>query len=165
MKRSHFRAALAAALLAVPGAAVAQTTAPATATLNIGQVLFIDLTNDAITFPNPGAAEFQAGLVDANEQSTVSFGGNITHDVTIQADAASFTPGGGATFAKPASDLLYDVNGSGTFTAISTTEADIVTAAPPGTDARTVDYRVALDETADEPGTYTLGFTYTIVPN
>lgn len=138
---------------------------PATAQLTIGSILFISIDANAITFPTPTATEFTAGKVDANQVSNLFYFGNVTHDVEILAGAGTFTPSGLATYNKPASDFRYSVDGGTTYVPISTTIADIVTANPPGTGNTSVNYEVLLDEGLDEPGTYTLGFSYTIVPN
>jgi hypothetical protein len=136
---------------------------PATATLTIGSVLFIAIDNNNITFPNPTAADYVASYVDANETSTLVFGGNVTHDVEIEAGSGTFTPSAGATYNKPAEDFEYTTDGTN-YTPIGGA-ADIVTANPPGAGNTAVNYRVALDPALDGPGTYSLGFSYTIVPN
>ena len=164
MKKLLFGLALVAAIGVSARDANAQATADATATLTIGSVLYIDITNGSITFPNPGATEFQAGYVGANETSTLDFGGNVAHDVTIKADAGQFTPLV-AGYNKSAGDLEYSLDAGATFAAITTGEVDIVTGNPAGTGSQDVNYRVALDEVNDVPGTYQLDFTYTIWPN
>jgi hypothetical protein len=136
---------------------------PATAQLTIGSILFINIDINDITFPTPTATEFGLGLVGANETSTLTYFGNVAHDVEIKANATAFTPTG-STFSKPATDLEYSVDGAA-FVPISTTEADIVTGNPAGGGSTTVGYQILLDEALDVPGTYDLGFTYTIVPN
>jgi hypothetical protein len=136
---------------------------PATAQLTIGSILFINIDINDITFPTPTATEFGLGVVGANETSTLTYFGNVAHDVEIKANATAFTPTG-STFSKPATDLEYSVDGAA-FVPISTTEADIVTGNPAGGGSTTVGYQILLDEALDVPGTYDLGFTYTIVPN
>jgi hypothetical protein len=145
------------------GIGTTSATVPATAQLTIGSILFISIDINDITFPTPTATEFDLGVVDANETSTLTYFGNVAHDVEIAANATAFTPSG-STYSKPASDLEYSVNGAA-FVPISTTEADIVTGNPAGAGTATVDYQILLDEALDVPGTYDLGFTYTVVPN
>jgi hypothetical protein len=140
----------------------AQTTVPANAELTIGSILFISILNSDITFPTPTATEFSAGLDGANETSTLTYFGNVAHDVEIKANTGAFTTT--STYSKPASHLEYSVNGTA-FVPISTTEADVVTGNPAGGGSATVDYQILLDESLDVPGTYDLGFTYTVVPN
>ncbi len=146
------------------GIGTTSASVPATAQLTIGSILFISIDNNNITFPTPTATEFGLGLVDGNETSTLTYFGNVAHDVEIKANAAAFTASGGSSYAKPATDLEYSVDG-GTFASISTTEADVVSGNPAGGGSTTVDYQILLDESLDVPGTYDLGFTYTVVPN
>lgn len=136
---------------------------PATATLTIGSVLFISIDENNITFPTPTAADYAANYLGANETSNLFFGGNVPHDVEIGTTSGAFTPSAGATYNKPAGDFEYTTDGTN-YTPIAG-PADIVTANPPGTGSATMNYRVAIDPSLDGPGTYTLGFNYTIVPN
>lgn len=145
------------------GIGATSASVPASAQLTIGSILFISIDINGITFPTPTATEFGLGVVEANETSTLTYFGNVAHDVEIKANAGSFTPSG-STYSKPAADLEYSVGGAA-FVPISTTAADIVTAEPAGLGTTTVDYQIVLDEALDVPGVYDLGFTYTIVPN
>lgn len=145
----------------------AQATAgqSATATVTIPSVLAINVTNTSIAF-NPTAANFAAGFVAGENASGIQTRGNVSHDLTIQADAASFTYSGSESPAptKAASDLLWSLDGSN-FTPISTSEQNLGSFGRGVNSAATVYYRVALDYLADAPGAYTLGFTYTITAN
>jgi hypothetical protein len=145
------------------GIGTTSASVPASAQLTIGSILFISIDVNDITFPTPTATEFDLGVVDANETSTLTYFGNVAHDVEIKANATAFTPTG-STYSKPASDFEYSVDGAA-FVPISTTAADIVTAEPAGAGSATVNYQILLNEALDVPGTYDLGFTYTVVPN
>ena len=162
MKKLLLLTAAVAVFGATARTANAQTTVPANAELTIGSILFISIDVSDITFPTPTATEFSAGLVGANETSTLTYFGNVTHDVEIKANTGAFTTT--STYSKPASHLEYSVNGTA-FVPISTTAADIVTGNPAGGGSTTVGYQILLDEALDVPGVYDLGFTYTVVPN
>lgn len=169
MRRAIGCLAVAAALAVSLGAgdARAQTTANATATIQIPQVLYISVDETAITFNSPAvdATDFEAGFKAADQVSTVTHKGNIVHDVEIKADATDFTATNDpVNNIKPASDFQYSTDGGTNFTSISTTAADVVTAAASGSNTQQVNYQVLLSY-ADAPDTYTLGFTYTIVAN
>jgi hypothetical protein len=154
----------AALLLFGANEAVAQTV-QGTATITIPTLLSIDVTNVSVTFPSPDLDDYTTGYVDMSSgTSVVSTRGNVQHDVTIAADAAAMT---GPT-AKPASDLQWGTGGSGGgFAGLSTSAADVATGLARGTNdaVAEVTYRMLLDEAADEPGTYSLAFTYTVVAN
>ncbi len=147
--------------------AQAQSTVNATATIQIPQVLYISVDETAITFNSPAvdATDFEAGFKAADQTSTVTHKGNIVHDVEIEAGATDFTAATDpVNNIKPAADFQYSTDGGSNFTSISTTATDVVTAAPKGGATQQVNYQILLSY-ADAPDTYTLGFTYTIVPN
>lgn len=143
-------------------ATAAQT---ATATVTIPSVLAINVTNTAIAF-NPTATNFAAGFVPGENASGIQTRGNVSHDLTIQANDGSFTYSGSTSPAptKAASDLLWSTDGTN-FNSISTTQQALGTFNRGVNSAATVYYRVALDYLDDAPGQYTLGFTYTITAN
>lgn len=143
----------------------AQTSVPATASITIPTLLSIEVSETTVTFPTPDLDDYTAGSIDMSSgASVVGTRGNITHRVTISADAATMT----GPSAKPASDLEWGTGGSGgSFAGLSTTAADVVADLVRGTHASAaeVSYRMVLDEAADEPGTYSLAFTYTVLAN
>lgn len=153
-------------LLAVRGAEAQADVASGSASITIGQVLAIDVTNTTVSFDNPDATDFDSGSMDATSGSSqIDTRGNVEHAVEITADADFFSGGGGS---KPASDLRWSTDGFGSQdVGLSTTAARVVEGLSRGnnTGATSVDYRILLDYTTDAPDTYTLGFTYTVVPN
>lgn len=155
--------------LALPAAAAAQSQ-NANATVTIPEVLAITVDQTNIAFPNVTVTDFANQYVDAGVTSTIDTRGNVVHDITIQANAASFNYAGTATPApvKPASDLLWSNDGGSSFNAIDdVTAADVATALSQGVNAgaASVTYRIALDLATDAPGDYSLGFVYTVVAN
>lgn len=155
--------ALVVGTLGAAGPAAAQTSESATASVSINQVLYLDVTNTNVTFSEPTASDFNSGEILSSVQSDITHRANIVHDVEVAADASNFSGGSGS---KPASDLHWSLDGS-TWTPLSTTAADLVTGVAPGAydNAETVSYKLLLDYSTDEPGSYSLGFTYTIVAN
>jgi hypothetical protein len=169
LKRMLGSLALAAALTVPINAeqAWSQSTVNATATIQIPQVLFISVDETAITFNSPAvdATDFEAGFKAADQVSVVTHKGNIVHDVEIKADATDFTAAADpVNNIKSAADFQYSTDGGSNFASITTTAADVVTAAPKGANTQQVNYQILLSY-ADAPDTYTLGFTYTIVAN
>jgi hypothetical protein len=146
--------------------AVAQTVA-GTATIEIPTLLNIGVSNVTVAFPTPVLADWDAGQVGMSSgTSVVSTRANITHRVTIHANAANMSGPVGTT--KPASDLQWGTAGTGgSFFELATGAANVVSSLNPGTHASAAEvwYRMAIDETSDVPGTYSLAFTYTIVAN
>lgn len=159
---------LAALVLFGANEAVAQVeTVQGNASIVIPTLLHIEVSNVTVAFPTPDLAAWNAGQVDMSSgASVVSTRANVGHDVTIAADAATMDGPAGTT--KPASDLQWGTAGAGgSFTGLTTTAADVVSALARGTHgtAAEVWYRMLIDEATDEPGTYNLAFTYTIVAN
>jgi hypothetical protein len=158
--------ALVAALVLVGAEeARAQTSVQGSASITIPTLLSIDVSNTTVTFDQPDLTDYATGSIGMSSgASVIETRGNVTHRVTIEADAATMT---GPT-AKPASALQWGTGGTGgAFTGLSTTAADVVAGLTRGThtSAAEVSYRMVLDEAADEPGTYSLAFTYTVVSN
>lgn len=148
----------------MPEPATAQSQANATASIDIPQVLYVEVTNTSVTFPQPTASDFNTGHVSADVSSDITHRGNVAHDVTISADASNFTGGSGS---KPASDLEWSADGGSSWNSLSTTAANVVTGASAGqhNSAETVDYRMLLDYSTDAPDSYTLDLTYSVVAN
>lgn len=154
--------ALSAGALSAQNPAVDSRTA--TATITIPTLLHIDVTNLAVDFPSPSFDDFDATYVDASSSaSVIDTRGNVLHDVTIAADAATFT----GPYAKNADDLEWSIDGGSSWSPLLTTENDVATGVSRGlnTNVATVSYRLMLDAANDIPGDYSLNFTYTVVPN
>lgn len=138
----------------------------ATATITIPTLLHIDVSELAITFASPTFDDFDATeILASSAPSVIDTRGNVAHDVTIQASAATMTSTGAGT--KPAGDLQWSADAGTSWNALTTSAVDVVTALTTGSHsgAATVDYKMLLDETTDLPGTYTLQFVYTVVAN
>ncbi|NIP81165.1 MAG: hypothetical protein GWM90_18885 [Gemmatimonadetes bacterium] len=162
------RIVLAAALMALSAAGLdaqnpAVSSRTGTATIVIPTLLHIDVTNLTVSFPSPTFDDFTAGSIAASSGgSVIDTRGNVIHDVTIEAATANMS----GPAAKPASDLQWSTDGSA-WTGLSLTAADVATAVARGSNANvaTVLYQMLLNETNDVPGTYSLDFIYTVVPN
>ncbi|HUG40066.1 MAG TPA: hypothetical protein VMM12_06265 [Longimicrobiales bacterium] len=157
-----------AAVFAATGVSAQGTTAAASASITIGTLLSVSVDQPSVTFPQPTFADYDAGEIAGSVTSAVSTRGNVSHDVTIAADAAQMTYSGTETPpAKPSTDLQWSNDGGASWFGLSTTAANVATALPQGTNptAATVAYQILLDEANDYPGTYSLNFTYTVVAN
>jgi hypothetical protein len=155
---------IAALMLFGASEAAAQVTVQGNATIEIAQVLYIGATGLDVTFPVPTLDDYDVGTVDGNGTTVIETRGNVEHGVTIEADQAMMSGGDGA---KPASHLQWRVGATGSFVDLETTAAAVVTGLLRGkhTSAAEIWYRMALDYETDLPDTYTLAFTYTVVPN
>lgn len=169
--RNRIASLAVALLLVVAGVATAEAqSTTATAEINIPTVLFMDVSGTTVNFTDPTASDFENGVIPADNSTTIDTKGNVAHDVTVQAEADNFTGGSGN---KPATDLVWSTSGAvsapGDGSSVpqsSGSPVDVATGLSQGNpSAITVDYGVLLDYGTDEPATYTLDFTYTVVAN
>lgn len=141
---------------------IGERVATAAASIDIPQLLEIDVTGTNVTFPTPDVDDYTQGSVESAVQSVISTRGNIDHQVMIQSGSELMTGGSGN---KLASDLRWSTDGS-TYLGL-TTKAEQVLANGAGDhpNTATVSYEMNLsDLVTDAPGTYTLDFTYTVIP-
>ena len=162
---------MAGALFGASGAA-AQSSVNASASITIPTVLEINVTNTTVGFPTPVLADFTTGSILSNTgSSSVSTRSNVVHDVEVvtAGGVTTMTYAGTQTPAptKAASDLEWSTDGGSTWTGLSDTPADVLTALARGahSNAASVDYRMLLDLATDAPGTYSLAFVYSVVAN
>lgn len=154
------------AITAFSATGAAAQTAASTTSGTVDQSLFIslDAAGQTVTFANANATDFNAGYKQATA-GVLTHKGNVTHTVTVKADATTMTAG--TTTArqdKPAGDVRWSTDGS-TFNALSTTAANVALSAAAGEYTKNLTYRMILGWALDKPGTYSLGVTYTIAAN
>lgn len=162
-----------AALLGLFGAsqALAQTTANGTASITIEETLSITGTNVDPTFAVPTSSDFSAGFVASSTTASLATSGNVAHNVQIRESTGTATAmsatGAGARTDKPIGDFRWctsSCTNGGAFTQLSTTSTDILAAnLAAGDHTTTVNYRMQVSSASDTPGTYSVGFTYTVV--
>ncbi|MEJ2548835.1 MAG: hypothetical protein P8125_13660 [Gemmatimonadota bacterium] len=139
------------------------TTADATVTLTVGDLLFVSVDNAAIDF-DPGQTEFDLGVM-GGVSNNVTTKGNIDYLLQIQAAAADFTYDGLETPpAKPSTDFSWKTSAGAAYTPL-TVAAQPVQAFTPGQAVTPMDYEIDLDWAEDLEGEYTLDITYSVVPN
>lgn len=161
---------LIAAMLAMFGGTELTAQVGATATITIPELLYVDIDVKSVPFAEPTLADWQAGSIaaPASTVTTVSTRANVSHQVLIAADAELMDKDGVAdvTTSKPASDLEWSTDGT-TFSPLTTTGVAVTPTLSRGVHATagTVYYQMLLDESTDEPGIYSLGFTFTVLAN
>ena len=160
------------ALIAAPSSA--QTTVTTTVTVNVPEVLRLDITGAAgFTLD---ATAFDGGLtsvvVDASTQPTVSVTANRTWQLNVQADAATWSYAGAHAAQSPskvAGDLAVGLTGPASWTitydptakwALGTTSETLASGGRGRTSGAIV-YSLT-HNLADWPGAYTLSVTYTL---
>lgn len=163
------------ATLALAGATAAQAQS-VTASVQIPTVLSIDVAGpNTFSFPAVTAADYAADgtgsvLAGAANNSTLSTRGNVSHDVEIASSGGatemSYTGAETAPSVKPVGHLRWSLDGS-TWNPLQGVAQDVQTAVARGAhqDLATVQYQMLLDLATDSPGTYSVTFVYSVVPN
>jgi len=141
-----------------------------TASMTMPSLLRLTLGSTTSSLSAPAAVtEFDTDGVVKKESAgpSVTVRANRGWAVTLKADAAEFTPGGGSTYAKPISDLEVSADNGATYTAISNASAFSINngSATASTIFSQIKYRTRYSVASDAPGTYSLGITYTLTAN
>ncbi|HEV8498206.1 MAG TPA: hypothetical protein VGQ56_15140 [Gemmatimonadaceae bacterium] len=95
--------------------------------------------------------------------ATVTVQGNRTWTIAVRGNSALWSATAGGWTTKPVSDLHWSLTPSGVSTALSTTDATMLSGSPgSGTPSTDVYFRPVVHWLTDKPGTYTMGITFTI---
>ena len=140
-----------------------------TLSTTVASLMNLTLNGTTVTLVAPTAVtDFSAlGLFSANTTGpTFRVKSNRSYRVQVSSDAATFThtpSTGAANYAKPVAEVQHATDGV-TFTALSTTPTDIASGSATALSAVSpVTYKTAYDITKDQPGSYTLGVTFTLI--
>ncbi len=151
------------AAFSAKGASAQTATASTSGTVEQSLFIALDAAGQSVTFANSNAADFNTGYKQA-AAGVLTHKGNVTHTVSVKADATTMTASTGGRLDKPAGDVLWSTDGT-TFSALSTTAANVALSAAAGEYTKNLNYRMKLGWALDKPATYSLGVTYTIAAN
>lgn len=136
--------------------------------MTMPSLMSLTLSGTAVTLNAPAAVS-EFGNDGKAEKTTTgpdfTVRSNRSYHVQISADAATFShtvQPGAATYNKPAGDVFWKV-GSGAYTALTTSPTDISSGSSTSSTLASVGYKTAFDITKDQPGSYALGVTFTLV--
>lgn len=178
MKKTHAWTALTAIAIVVlvnPSTVSAQCTAsgapanctqPGSVSMTAGRVVRLQVSAGSTPLTAPTPADFDAGF-NATSGPTFTVSANAPWTLSLRASSALWTaantsPGAPARTTKPASDLKWSTASNGTFTAMSTTDATLVSgAATPGS-ATNLFFETLYSWTLDTPGNYSLTVVLTL---
>ena len=178
MKKTHAWTALTAiAIIALvnPSTVAAQCTAsgapanctqPGSVSMTAGRVVRLQVSTGSTPLTAPTPADFDAGF-NATAGPTFTVSANAPWTLSLRASSALWTaantsPGAPARTTKPAGDLKWSTASNGTFTAMSTTDATMVSgAATPGS-ATNLFFETLYSWTLDTPGNYGLTVVLTL---
>jgi hypothetical protein len=161
-------------LTVVAGAASAQTTGTAAMSATIPSILYISVTG-AYAFPTDAPtweAGFEAGMIAASGNASISHRANVPYKVTIEASGAALALTGAATadaaYAKATTDfLIRPVAGSGTYVGLGAqgAAAELLTRSRGALVTTTTEAKLNVNIANDVPGTYSTTVTFTIASN
>jgi hypothetical protein len=134
--------------------------------MTAGRVVRLQVSAGSTALTAPTTADFDAGL-NSTTGPTVTVSANAGWTLHVRASAASWTatntsPGAPARTNKPAADLQWStVSGSG-FSALSTTDAVLMSGSATASNAKTLYFQTLYDWTLDTPGNYSLAVILTL---
>jgi hypothetical protein len=159
-------AASSAAAQCTASGAPASCSAPGSVSMTAGRVvrLQVNVASTPLTTPTP--ADFDAGF-NSTTGPTLTVSANAPWTLQVRASNATWTatntsPGAPARTAKPAGDLKWSTNPTGVFSALSSTDAALVTGLATGSSATTLYFQTLYDWTLDTPGNYSLTVVLTL---
>ena len=178
MRHSRFCAmfgAIALGMVAHPSVAAAQCTAtgapascnqPGSVSMTAGRVVRLQLSAGSTALTAPTPADFDAGF-NSTSGPTLTVSANSAWSLTLRASTALWTatntsPGAPARTNKPAADLLWSTTSGGSYNALTTTDATLVTGAATASTSTTLYLQTLYGWTPDTPGTYGLTVVLTL---
>ncbi|HEY6089828.1 MAG TPA: hypothetical protein VD771_08560, partial [Gemmatimonadaceae bacterium] len=111
-------------------------------------------------------ADFDAGF-NATTGPTLTVSANAAWTLSLRSTATVWaatntSPGASARTTKPAGDLTWSTASNGTFLALTTSDATLVTGAATASNATTLYFRTVYDWALDTPGNYSLTVVLTL---
>jgi len=158
-----------------PSAVAAQCTAngapancgdPGSVSMIAGRVVRLQVSAGSTPLTAPTPADFDAGF-NATAGPTFTVSANAPWTLSLRAStplwtAANTSPGAPARITKPAGDLKWSTASNGTFTAMSITDATLVSGAATASSATNLFFQTLYDWTLDTPGIYSLTVVLTL---
>jgi hypothetical protein len=162
-------------LSALPSRAGAQCTAsgaggsctqPGSVSMTAGRVVRLQMSaaGTALTAPTP--TDFDAGF-NATTGPILTVSANAAWTLHLRSAAAFWTavntsPGAPARTTKPAADLRWSTASGGPFSALTTTDVNLVTGAATASNITTLYFQTLYAWTLDTPGNYSLAVVLTL---
>jgi hypothetical protein len=158
-----------------PSAVAAQCTAsgaPANCTqlgsvsMTAGRVVRLQVSAGSTSLTAPIPADFDAGF-NSTTGPTFTVSANAPWTLSMRAASGFWTatntsPGAPARTTKPAADLRWSTTSNGTFVAMTTTDATLVSGAATASNATTLFLHTLYGWTLDTPGIYSLTVVLTL---
>jgi hypothetical protein len=139
---------------------------PGSVSMTAGRVVRLQVSTGSTTLAAPTPADFDAGF-NATTGPTFTVSANAAWTLHLRASAAFWTatntsPGAPARTTKPAADLKWSTASNGAFTALTTSDVNLVTGSATASSATTLFFQTLYDWTLDTPGNYSLSVVLTL---
>ena len=139
---------------------------PGSVSLTAGRVVRLQMSAGSTPLSPPSTADFDAGF-NATTGPTLTVSANAPWTLHVRSSATFWTatntsPGAPARTTKPAGDLRWSTASNGAFSALTTSDANLVTGAATAANATTLYFQTLYDWALDTPGTYSLSIVLTL---
>ncbi len=139
---------------------------PGSVSMTTSRVVRLQMSAGSTALTAPTPADFDAGL-NATTGPTVTVSANAAWTLSLRAAAATWTatntsPGAPARTTKPAADLKWSTASNGSFSALTTSDANLVTGSATASNATTLYFQTLYSWTLDTPGNYSMSVVLTL---
>lgn len=162
-------------LLATAAEAGAQCTAsgspancgqPGTVSMIAGRVVRLQMNAGSTSLTPPTTGDFDAGF-NSTTGPTLTISANAAWTLHIRAASAVWTAtntttGVAARANKPAGDLMWSTASGGTFSALSASDATLISGSATASNATTLYFQTLYNWSLDTPGNYSLSVVLTL---
>jgi hypothetical protein len=141
-------------------------TQPGSVSLTAGRVVRLQMSAGSTALTNPIPSDFDAGF-NVTTGPTLTVSANAAWTLYVRSGANFWTavntsPGAPARTTKPAGDLKWGKASAGPFSALTTSDVNLVTGAATASNATTLFFQTLYDWTLDTPGNYGLSIVLTL---
>ncbi|MDQ6870575.1 MAG: hypothetical protein M3037_01020 [Gemmatimonadota bacterium] len=135
-------------------------------TMTAGRVVLLQVSAGSTTLTPPTPTDFDNGF-NATTGPTLTVSANAAWTLHLRASSALWTatntsPGAPARTNKPAGDLKWSTASNGAFSALTTTDVNLVTGTATASNVTTLYFQTLYSWTLDTPGNYSLSVVLTL---
>ena len=139
---------------------------PGTVSMTAGRVVRLQMSAGSTSLTPPTTADFDAGF-NSTTGPTLTVSANAPWTLHIRAASAVWTatntaPGVAARTNKPAGDLTWSTVSGGTFTALSASDATLISGSATASSPTTLYFQTLYNWSLDTPGSYSLSVVLTL---
>jgi hypothetical protein len=135
-------------------------------TMTAGRVVLLQVSAGSTTLTPPTPTDFDNGF-NATTGPVLTVSANAAWTLHLRASSAVWTatntsPGAPARTNKPAGDLKWSKTSNGVFSALTTTDVNLVTGTATASNVTSLFFQTLYNWTLDTPGNYSLAIVLTL---